>query len=124
VSDDPFEDYVASVRPDAQAAVRCLAAAIDAAGAPFDRRFTYGAFVYTFDQRWHDWVVAVSVTKKAVNLRFLYGQRMADPAGLMRAGSTTAGTIDFVAVTDIDPALVTAYVSEAVALHPHRPSEG
>lgn len=123
MSPDPLEAYVASVRPDAQASVRRLAEAVDAAGAPFDRRSTYGAFVYTFGQRWHDWVVAISVTKKAVNLRFLYGQRMADPARLMRPGSTTAGTIDYASVDDIDPALVTAYVREAVAMHPHRPAE-
>jgi hypothetical protein len=123
MSTDPLETYLASVRPDAQPGVRRLAEAIDAAGAPFDRRFTYGALVYTFEQRWHDWVVAVSVTKKAVNLRFLYGRRMSDPARLMRPGSTTAATIDYPSADDIDPALVTAYVREAVALHPQRPPE-
>jgi hypothetical protein len=123
VSADPLEAYLASVRPDAQPAVRRLAQAIDATGVNFDRRFTYGAFVYTFEQRWHDWVVAISVTRKAVNLRFLYGQRMADPAGLMRPGSTTAGTIDYGSADDIDPELVTTYVQEAVSQHPNRPTE-
>jgi len=123
MSTDPLEAYLASVRPDAQACVRRLAEAVDAAGAPFDRRFTYGLFVYTFEQRWHDWVVAIGVTQKAVNLRFLYGQHMADPARLMRPGSTTAGTIDYANVDAIDSALVTSYVREAVALHPHRPPQ-
>jgi hypothetical protein len=74
--------------------------------------------VYTFDQKWHDWVVAVGVSKSVVNLRFLYGKQLDDPAGLLRPGSTTAATADFTSAEDVDPALVTAYVREAVIKHP------
>ena len=66
---------------------------------------------------WHDWVVAIGVCSKAVNLRFLYGQRLDDPAGLLRHGSTTAAVIDYASVDEVDPALVTAYVREAAARH-------
>jgi hypothetical protein len=118
MTETPLESYLAGVRPDAHDAVRILAAAVDAADAGFDQRHTYGLLVYTFDRRWHDWVVAIGVTPKVVNLRFLYGQQLADPAGLLRPGSTTAGTIDYTSAADIDPELVTAYVREAVAKHP------
>jgi hypothetical protein len=113
----PLEAFLATVRPDARDTVRALAAAVEAAGAPFDQRLTYGMLVYTLDSRWHHWVVAIGVSSKAVNLRFLYGQRLDDPAGLLRHGSTTAAVIDLVSGDELDPALVTAYVQEAVAKH-------
>ena len=115
--DAPLEAYLATVRPDAHATVRVLAAAVAEAGADLDCKFTYRMLVYTFDARWHDWVVAIGVTSKAVNLRFLYGQRLDDPAGLLRHGSTTAGVIDFASADEVDASLVTAYVREAVARH-------
>jgi hypothetical protein len=118
VSDALLEAYLATVRPDAHAIVRTLAAAVAEAGADLDCRVTYRMLVYTFDSRWHDWVVAIGVSSKAVNLRFLYGQRLDDPAGLLRRGSTTAAAIDYASPEEVDPAIVTAYVREAVAKHP------
>ena len=63
VSEAPLDQFLASVRPDAHETVRALVAAIDAAGQAFDVRFTYRMLVYTFDAHWHDWVVAVGVSK-------------------------------------------------------------
>jgi hypothetical protein len=117
----PLEAYLATVRPDAHGTVRALAAAVDAAGAGFDCRVTYRMLVYTFGQRWHEWVVAIGVSQKAVNLRFLHGAELDDPAGILRAGSTTAAAADFTSASTVDPVLVTAYVREAVAKHPNQP---
>ena len=119
--DSPLEAYLSTVRPDAHETVRALAAAVDAAGAPFDCRFTYRMLVYTFAQRWHQWVVAIGVSRSAVNLRFLYGRELDDPAGMLRPGSTTAATADFGGRDTVDPELVTAYVREAVDRHPNKP---
>jgi hypothetical protein len=115
--DAPLEAYIATVRPDAHATVRALAAGVAEAAADMECRVTYRMMVYTFDSRWHDWVVAIGVSSKAVNLRFLHGQRLDDPAGLLRHGSTTAAVIDYASPEDVDPAVVTAYVQEAVAKH-------
>jgi hypothetical protein len=120
MTDGLLEDYLGLVRPDARDTVRVLAAAIDAAGAGFDCKVTYQMLVYTFDAKWHEWVVAIGVSSKAVNLRFLYGQRLGDPAGLLRHGSTTAAVIDFASADEVDATLVTAYVQEAVARHERR----
>jgi hypothetical protein len=120
MAEGPLEAYLSIVRPEARDTVRALATAVDAAEAGFDCKLTYQMLVYTFDKRWHDWVVAIGVSKKTVNLRFLYGQRLDDPAGLLRAGSTTAAVIDFASADEVDPALVTAYVQEAVASHERR----
>lgn len=118
MADHPLDDYLATVRPDAHDIVRALANAVEAAGAGFDCKVTYQMLVYTFDRKWHEWVVAIGVSKAAVNLRFLYGQRLDDPAGLLRSGSTTAAVIDYRHVDKVDPALVMAYVREAVSKHP------
>ncbi len=109
--------FLASVRPDAHDTVRALAAAVGAAGADFDQRFTYKMLVYTLDARWHRWVVAISVSARTVSLRFLFGQTLDDPAGVLRAGSTTAAFIDYPDGATVDAALVTTYVQEAVARH-------
>ncbi len=113
-----LEEYLPTVREDARETVRVLAAAIDAVGAGFDCKVTYKMLVYTFDQRWHHWVVAIGVSTSVVNLRFLHGKALDDPAGILRAGSTTAAQADFAAAADVDAELVTAYVREAVARHP------
>ena len=126
MTDVPIEAYLAMVRADAHDTVRVVTAAIAAAGADLDCKITYRMLVYTFDARWHHWVVAIGVSSKAVNLRFLYGQRLDDPAGRLRPGSTTAATMDLESVADVDAALITAYVTEAVAKHdraPPRPNQ-
>lgn len=120
--DEPaLEAYLPTVRDDAHETVRALAAAVDAAGAGCDQRVTYKMLVYTFGQRWHEWVVAIGVSKSAVNLRFLYGHELSDPSGILRAGSTTAAQADFRSVGEVDAALVTSYVKEAVERHPNGP---
>ncbi len=122
MSERLLEDYLPTVREDAHASVRALAAAIDAAGVEFDCKITYKMLVYTFEQRWHEWVVAIGVSKSAVNLRFLFGTELDDPAGILRAGTSTASQADFASVEDVDPELVTAYVRAAADKHPNRPS--
>jgi hypothetical protein len=111
----PLDAYLATVRPDAHETVRTLAAAIDAAGIDFDCAIKYRILLYTFDGRWHDWVTGISVTSKLVNLRFLHREHLSDPAGLVRPGSTTAGTVDYRTVDDVDAAQVTHWVRQAAA---------
>ncbi len=121
MTETPLEAYLATVRPDAHDTVTALATAVDAAGAAFDCRVTYKMLVYTYAAKWHEWVVAIGVSSKVVNLRFLYGQELDDPTGLLKPGSTTAAQIDYASVDDVEPAVVTAFVREAAAKHPNRP---
>ena len=117
----PLEAYLPTVRPDARETVRALADAIEAAGAPLDCKITYKMLVYTFDQRWHEWVVAIGVSKATVNLRFLYGTDLEDPAEILRVGTSTAAQADFSASRAVDAVVVQAYVLEAVDKHPNKP---
>jgi hypothetical protein len=116
-----LDEYLSTVREDARDTVRALAAAVEAARSDFDCKVTYGMLVYTFERRWHEWVVAIGVTKAAVNLRFLYGRDLDDPAHMLRPGSTTAATADFKGLESVDAELITAYVREAGRKHPNRP---
>ena len=118
MSESPLESYLPTVREDARDIVGILARAVEAADQDLDCKVTYKMLVYTFDAKWHEWVVAIGVSSKAVNLRFLHGQRLDDEAGLLRPGSTTAAQIDYKTAADVDPDLVTTYVREAVAKHP------
>lgn len=120
MAEDPVGDFLAAVRPDAHETVRAIVTAIDATGVDFERRYTYRMLVYTLDARWHHWVTAISVGKQTVSLRFLYGKRLADAARSLRPGSTTAAFLDYASAGDVDAALVTAYVREAVELHDRR----
>lgn len=121
MAESPLAAYLPTVREDARDTVRVLAAAVDAARVDFDRKITYGMLVYTFGQRWHQWVVAIGVSTSSVNLRFLFGTELDDPAGILRVGTSTASQADFTAASDVDPQLVTAYVREAATKHPGRP---
>jgi hypothetical protein len=121
MAESALETYLPTIREDARDTVRALAAAVDAAGVDFDRKVTYRMLVYTFGQRWHEWVVAIGVSKSAVNLRFLFATDLKDPAGILRLGTSTAGQADFKSAAEVDGELVTAYVREAVAKHAHRP---
>ncbi len=76
-------------------------------------------------------IFAISTTKKAVNLRFLYGFLLDDPRSVLRPGTSILMTMDFASLEDIDVKLVTDYVTEAVekleefnALLPQRPAKG
>lgn len=121
MAETPLEAYLPTVRHDARDTVRALVAAIEAVGAPFDCRVTYKMLVYTFGERWHQWVVAVGVSRSVVNLRFLYASELDDAAGILRMGSASAGQADFKTAADVDAELVTAYVREAVERHPNKP---
>jgi hypothetical protein len=118
MADDPLERLLAASRADAHEAVRLLASAVEGAGVDFERRFTYGMLVYTLDARWRDWTVAIGVSKASVNLRFLHGDQLEDPAGLLRPGSSSLMTLDYTDAGEIDAELIGRYVREAVARRP------
>jgi hypothetical protein len=69
---------------------------------------------YTLDGRWRQWVVALSVTKDAVNLRFLWGVLLEDPLKVLRPGTSTLMTWDFPRGGTVDAAAVASYVREAL----------
>lgn len=110
----PLETYIETVDPPFRDLVRAADAAVRASGADFDVDVKYRMLMYALNKDWRHWVIAISQMKKAVNVRFLWGVLLDDPAHLLRAGTSHLMTLDFASADEFDPALVTAYVKEAV----------
>jgi hypothetical protein len=72
---------------------------------------------YAIGGNWWRWVCAVSVTKRAVNLRLLYGTRLESGVGILRPGSSHLANLDVVPEAPLDAELVTRLVREAVDRH-------
>ena len=117
MSESVLDAYVDGIDIGFHKLVRDVDAAVRDCGANFDIAIKYRMLMYTFNNDWRHWVCAISQTKKAVNLRFLYGVLLSDSAHVLRAGSSILKTIDFTAPEDFDPKLVTNYVTEAVGLY-------
>jgi len=116
---EPLEQYAATVDPEAAETLRALDAAIRRAGPELDMAIKYRMPTYTLEGRWRHWVTALSVTKDAVNLRFLWGVLLDDPLRVLRPGSSTLMTWDFPRGADVDADAVSRYVREALDKRDH-----
>jgi hypothetical protein len=110
----PLEEYLATVDEAAAPTLRALDAAVRAAAPELELAIKYRMPTYTIDKHWRQWVVALSVTKDAVNLRFLWGVLLKDPLKVLRPGTSTLMTWDFPRGADVDAAAVGSYVREAL----------
>jgi hypothetical protein len=115
----PLEEYLAGVDDDAVPTLRALDAAIRAAAPELELAIKYRMPTYTLDGRWRYWVAALSTTRTAVNLRFLWGVLLSDPLGVLRPGSSTLMTWDFAREAEIEPDAVGRYVREALDTRDH-----
>ena len=116
---DPLEEYLAVVDDAARPTLRALDAAIRQAAPELDVAIKYRMPTYTLDKQWRQWVVALSVTKDAVNLRFLWGVLLDDPRHVLRPGTSTLMTWDFPRGAEVDPTAVGDYVRDALAHRDH-----
>ena len=116
---DPLEEYLTGVDEGAAETLRALDAAIRAAAPELEVAIKYRMPLYTLERRWREWVVGLSVTKDAVNLRFLWGVLLDDPLGVLRPGTSTLMTWDFPRGADVDAAAVGRYVREALDKRDH-----
>ena len=116
---DPLEEYRTTVDDAAADTLRTLDAAIRAAAPELELAIKYRMPLYTLERRWKQWVVGLSVTKDAVNLRFLWGVLLDDPLGVLRPGTSTLMTWDFPRGADVDADAVGRYVREALDKRDH-----
>lgn len=110
-----LETFLADVDARYAPIVREIDTAVRRASADFDIVIKWRILVYTFGRDYRHWVCAISVTKNAVNLRFLYGVMLDDPRSILRAGTSILKTLDVSSLDELDAQLVTDYVTEAVA---------
>jgi uncharacterized protein YndB with AHSA1/START domain len=114
----PLEEYVAGVDPAKAGLVVELDRLVRGAAPELDVAVRYRMLTYALDANWWRWVAAISVTKHAVNLRLLYGTRLASGVGVLRPGSSHLANLDLVPGAPVDADLVAGLVREAVARHP------
>ena len=119
MADDPLTQYLADVDDAAVPTLRALDAAVRTAAPELELAIKYRMPTYTVGGRWRHWVAALSVTKDAVNLRFLWGVLLDDPLGVLRPGSSTLMTWDFPRGGDVDAEAVGRYVREALDRREH-----
>ena len=111
---DPLEEYLAGVDDAAAPTLRDLDAAVRRAAPELELAIKYRMPTYTLDEQWRQWVVALSATKSAVNLRFLWGVLLHDPLKVLRPGTSTLMTWDFPRGADVDADAIGRYVREAL----------
>ncbi len=116
---ETLEEYAATVDPEAAETLRALDAAVRRAAPELESAIKYRMPTYTLEGRWRHWVVALSVTKDAVNLRFLWGVLLDDPLGVLRPGTATLMTLDLPRGADVDADAVGRYVREALDKRDH-----
>ena len=96
-----------------------LDGAIREAAPELEVAIKYRLLSYTVERDWRHWVVALSATKDAVNLRFLWGVLLDDPLDVLRPGTSTLMTWDFPRGADVDAAAVATYVRDALDKRDH-----
>jgi hypothetical protein len=118
MAETPLESYLATVDPRFAPTVRALADALSVADPSLSSWIGYRMLMYARGSRKREWICAIGTSSKAAHLRFLHGDLLDDPAGVLRAGTSTLKTIDVTSAEHVDRDLVIAYVREAVAKHP------
>jgi hypothetical protein len=116
---EPLEQYAATVDPEAAETLRALDAAVRRAAPELELAIKYRMPTYTLEGRWRHWVTALSATKDAVNLRFLWGVLLDDPLGVLRPGTSTLMTWDCPSGADVDADAVGRYVRDALDKRDH-----
>jgi hypothetical protein len=117
VIDAPLDTYLATVDERFVPLVRALDDAVMAAGGDLAPRYAYRMLLYALPgQPRSRWVCGISTSSKAVHLRFLFGTSMPDPRGILRGGTSTLMSIDYASLDEVDPAVATAYVHDALAV--------
>lgn len=114
----PLDEFLLGVDPARAGVVVELDRLVRSAAPELDVAVKYRMLTYALDANWWRWVAAISVTKQAVNLRLLYGTRLASGAGVLRAGSSHLANLDLAPDAPVDVDLVVRLVREAVERHP------
>jgi hypothetical protein len=114
---NPLDEYLDGVDPARAPLVRELDRLVRTTVPELGAAVKYRMLTYAIEANWWRWVCAISVTKKAVNLRFLYGTRLDAGAGVLRSGTSHLATLDLLPDAPLDADLVTRLVREAVARH-------
>jgi hypothetical protein len=117
MTESALETYLATVDDRHRPLVLALDEAVRAAGDQLESRYAYRMLLYSRPgQPRSRWICGISTSSKRVHLRFLFGTSMPDPRGILRGGTATLMSIDYASLDDVDAAVATAYVRDALAV--------
>jgi len=114
---DPVDAYLAIVGTGREPLVRDLDALIRAAGPTLTARLAYKILMYVVGSDTRRWIVAIDVHPRVPGVKFLQGTSLTDPAGVLRAGTSTLKTLDIKDPERLDRDALAAFVREAIAVH-------
>lgn len=113
----PLEEYLAMKDASIHQMIVTLDRAILKGASGVDTAIKWKQYMYSFDSKWMAPICCIDTTKKGIALRFMAGDQMEDPLGVLRFGDSTMGTWDIPFDSKIRAADITAYVKNAVAVH-------
>jgi hypothetical protein len=123
VTEPARETFLGGIDPGLAPVVVAIDRAVMAAGPDLDVRIYYRMLTYAVAGDFHRWICAIDASGKVVRLRFLFGTRLHDPRGVLRAGTSHLATIDIASVDAVDTAFIADLVTEAVARLPEFKAE-
>ena len=87
-----------------------------AKGAPdADAAIKWKQYMYAHDSKWMNPVCTIDTTNKGFALRFMGGEELSDPLGVLRFADSSMGTWDIPFDSKIEASDITTYVKEAAA---------
>ena len=120
MSQQPFGDYLKTKDKAIHSQLEIVNSAILKAVPKIDTAIKWKQYMYSFDAKWMSPLCAIDTTKKGITLRFMSGDELSDPLGVLRFASSNMGSWDIPFDSKIKPADITKYVKEAAKNHQNR----
>ena len=80
----------------------------------FDCEIKWNQITFTLNQNWHHWILAVSESKKGINLSFHKGALLKDPRKILKGSGSHLRTIKYHYREQIDPGYLKRLIQSAV----------
>ena len=112
---DLCEEFTHSASLEFKAIVDRIDAIIQASDVNLDCAIKWGQLTYANHGDFHHWICAVKFTRHFVGLTFHFGGLLADPAGVLIAGTSKFGRkIEYRHIDDVDARIILGFIHQAL----------